>query len=45
MVYYRVKKEFDQKRRKDGHIYILQMNYTRRTKKAACTFQKNILKP
>lgn len=35
MVYYRIKKEFDQ----NGagmDKYILQMNFTRRTKKAAC---------
>lgn len=28
MVYYRIKKEFDQKRRKDGQIYIANELYT-----------------
>lgn len=28
MVYYRIKKEFDQKRRKDGQIYIAHELYT-----------------
>lgn len=44
MVYYRIKKEFDQKRRKDGQIYIANELYTAH-EKAACIFLKSILKP